>query len=204
MASGDIMGQGQSPIDLSDYVEADSPSPRFEYGGAAVLIEHQQVAPIVHFNPDNQLFIAEERFELLQFHWHTPAEHTIDGDEFVMELHLVHQNDRRALLVVGILYRLDAPDEAIERLIQQTPPFGQDLRSDITLLAADYAPQSDGCYHYIGSLTAPPYSEPVQWYVSRATRSISQDQLERLQALTNGPNARALQDRNGRTIVCVG
>jgi len=97
------MGQGQSPIDISDYVEADSPSPRFEYGSAAVLIEHQQVAPIVHFNPDNQLFIAEERFELLQFHWHTPAEHTIDGDEFVMELHLVHQNDRRALLVAGMV-----------------------------------------------------------------------------------------------------
>ena len=74
----------------------------------------------------------------------------------------------------------------------------------LSLSAADYAPNAVGFYHYSGSLTAPPFSEPVQWYVSRTIKTVSQRQVEQLQALTNGPNGRPMQDRDGRSIVCVG
>ena len=74
----------------------------------------------------------------------------------------------------------------------------------LSLSAADYAPDAVGFYHYNGSLTAPPFSEPVQWYVSRTIKTVSRRKAEQLQALTNGPNGRPMQDRNGRSIVCVG
>ena len=202
---GDI-GGGQSPIDMSGWIESDAPAPKFEYASAAVSVKRQQGLPLIHFARGSRLRSGDEAFELLQLHWHTPAEHTIEGQEFAAELHHVHQNEANQLnqlLVVGTVYRLGAADSSIQLLLDSLIAGSEDqldLDTDSPLSAADVAPASDGFYHYSGSLTAPPYSEPVRWYLSRAARSISQDQVERLQALTNGPNARPLQDRNDRRI----
>ena len=81
---------------------------------------------------------------------------------------------------------------------------GQEEGAVLSLSAADYALDAVGFYYYSGSLTAPPFSEPVQWYVSRTIKTVSRRQAEQLQALTNGPNGRPMQDRNVRSIVCVG
>ena len=108
------------------------------------------------------------------------------------------------LLVVGAVYRVGDADEGLQRIIDQTPAAGQEDGVVPTLSAADHAPQSDGFYHYTGSLTAAPFSEPVQWYLARTTGTLTQRQFEQLQALTGGPNARPLQARNERSIVCVG
>jgi len=32
-----------------------------------------------------------KEFELKQFHFHTPSEHTIDGEYFPLEMHMVHE-----------------------------------------------------------------------------------------------------------------
>ena len=35
-----------------------------------------------------------EKYSLQQFHFHTPSEHTINGIQFPMEMHLVHTDVR--------------------------------------------------------------------------------------------------------------
>ena len=199
-----VLGSGQSPIDLSDWVESDGLAPTFEYASEAVRVERAQGFVIVHFDRGSRLRIGDAAYRLLQLHWHTPAEHAIAGREFAAEVHFVHLNAREELLVVGAIYRRGEPDDGLQRIIHATPAAGQEADFAPSLSAADHAPESDGFFHYTGSLTAPPFSEPVQWYIGRTVNTVSQRQVEDLQTLAGGPNARALQDRNARAIHCVG
>ena len=196
-------GGGQSPIDISGWQSSDDPTPRCRYGSAARGVQWVGPLPMILFERGSELQLGDVVYRLLQVHWHTPAEHTIDGDEFDLELHLVHQNAADELLVVGTLYRVGKADAAIQRLIDATPSTGGEAVAADGLSSTDFAPANDGFYHYSGSLTAPPFSEPVQWYLSRSVGTASQRQVEQLQAVTNGPNARPLQDRNDRSILCL-
>ena len=198
------LGNGQSPIDISEWHESEAPAPDFAYRTNAARVERVHGLPIVQFEHGSQLGLGADRFQLLQLHWHTPAEHTIEAEELDAELHLVHANEHDELLVVGIVYQLGEADARLQQIIDETPATGDELGVVPSLSASDHVPESDGFYHYTGSLTAAPFSEPVQWYVARAIRTVSPRQVEQLQALTGGPNARALQDRNERRIICVG
>lgn len=198
------LGSGQSPIDISDWHESQEAAPEFAYRTNASRVERIQGLPMIHFEPGSELLLGDGRYRLLQLHWHTPAEHTIQAEEFDAELHFVHVNEDDGLLVVGVVYQLGEPDAGLQQIIDETPATGDERGDGLSLSASDHAPESDGFYHYIGSLTAAPFSEPVQWYVARTTRTLSQRQVEQLQSLTGGPNARSLQDRNERSIICVG
>ena len=198
------LGQGQSPIDISDWVAADAPAPNLSYDSHAIRAERSQGFVMIHFARGSELRVGDDAYRLLQLHWHTPAEHTIEGEEFDAEVHFVHVNEREELLVVGSLYRLGEADPGLQRIIEESPTSGEEEDVVPELSAGDHAPQSDGFYHYTGSLTAAPFSEPVQWYVGRTIGTVSQRQVEQLQELTGGPNARPLQDRAGRTVLCVG
>lgn len=198
------LGNGQSPIDISEWHESEEPAPDFAYRTNAARVERVHGLPIFQFERGSQLGLGSDRFQLLQLHWHTPAEHTIEAEEFDAELHLVHANDHDELLVVGVVYQLGEADARLQQIIDETPAMGDEHGVVPSLSASDHAPESDGFFHYTGSLTAPPFSEPVQWYVARSVRTVSQRQVEQLQSLTGGPNARALQDRNERRIICVG
>lgn len=204
MTTNGDLGSGQSPIDITDWRESQAPAPRFAYASRANRVERTQGFVMFHFDGGSELLLGEERYRLLQLHWHTPAEHTVDGEEFAAEVHFVHVNERDELLVVGTVYQLGEPDVGLQQVIDGTPAVGEEEGVTLSLAAAEHVPESDGYYHYVGSLTAAPFSEPVQWYVGRSVRTIAQRQAEQLQALAGGPNARALQDRDGRTIVCVG
>ena len=198
------LGGGQSPIDISGWTASDAPPPVFAYAGDANRVERAQSFVIFHFEPGSRLLVGGEPYRLLQCHWHTPAEHTVEGQEFDAEVHFVHINQREQLLVVGALYQIGEADAALQQIIEAATPAGEAERAARPLPAADLAPASHGFYRYTGSLTAPPFSEPVQWYVGRTVRQLSQQQSDQLQQLTGGANARPLQERNGRAILCLG
>ena len=204
MTTATGLASGQSPIDVTDWVASQEAAPRIAYGSDANRVERVHGLPIIHFNRGSELSLGHDRFRLLQLHWHTPAEHTIAAAEFDAELHFVHIGQHDELLVVGVVYRLGDSDEGLQRIIDQTLAAAEEDGAVPSLSAADHAPQSDGFYHYTGSLTAAPFSEPVQWYLARTTGTLSHRQFDQLQSLTGGPNARPLQDRNERTILCVG
>ncbi|MYE07114.1 MAG: carbonic anhydrase family protein [Chloroflexi bacterium] len=204
MTTSAEMGTGQSPIDISDWAASDAHAPMFDYASNANRVERAQGFVMFHFDRGSQLLLGDASYGLLQFHWHTPAEHTIEGDEFAAEVHFVHVNEDDQLLVVGTVYRLGEADEGLEQIIAATPPAGEEGDVVPRLSAAYHVPDSDDFFHYVGSLTAAPFSEPVQWYVARTIRTISQRQVEQLEMLAGGANARPLQDLNQRTILCVG
>ncbi len=195
---------GQSPIDIDNWVASEAPPPSFAYGSGVHRIEPTQGLVMIHFQRGSELLVGNESYRLLQLHWHTPAEHTIDGQEFDAELHFVHINESEELLVVGAVYQIGEADGAAQQIIEAASHADREAHTMTALSAADLAPASDGFYCYTGSLTAAPFSEPVQWYVGQTIRQLSQRQVDQLQQLTGGPNARPLQARHDRTILCLG
>lgn len=48
---------------------------------------------------------SKKQYKPLQFHFHAPSEHTVDGKHYDLEMHIVHANsDSSALSVVGVFF----------------------------------------------------------------------------------------------------
>ena len=65
--------------------------------------------------------------------------------------------------------------------------------------AIDLLPRDKGYYSFAGSLTTPPCSEDVKWFVLKTPTQISADEIARF-ARSYPMNARPVQDLNGRDI----
>jgi carbonic anhydrase len=81
---------------------------------------------------------------------------------------------------------------------QQAGPPRVEAR--ILINARDLLPSDTGYYRYMGSLTTPPCSEGVNWFVMREPVSISPAQIERFAAAV-GENARPVQPVNQRFVL---
>ena len=56
------------------------------------------------------------QYLLQQIHWHSPSEHTINGNKLALEAHLVHETPSGQIIVVGILYQFGQPDSFLSKV----------------------------------------------------------------------------------------
>lgn len=140
--------------------------------------------------------------ELKQFHFHHPSEHTIDGQHFAMEMHMVHENAAGETSVISILFEQDPDDQDNEFLTRLgfvtngLPAPGENISKvpfdtdSLKLLFED--PLSGDYYRYDGSLTTPPCTEAVHWFVMSQTAKVSALQVDEFFHKV-GPNNRQVQ-----------
>ena len=151
----------------------------------------------------NTLTAEGETFELSQFHFHSPSEHQIDGKAFPLEAHFVHKNSNGDIAVVGLLFQpgeqnaeLELFGEAAPRQVGETAPFTHSLARTLTMPTRDIRRY----YRYSGSLTTPPCSEGLRWYVIPVAAAISTEQVDNYIALI-GKDARGPQPINARIVL---
>ena len=198
-------GLRQSPIDLPGYTEIPTaPGLVFNYSHNAREVNHNGKVAHVEYGEGNSLTVGDHAYELVSMHIHVHAEHQIDSQLFSAEMHLVHRKAGGSFGVVAQIFRLGDASPLVQALIDAYPDSGQSLHTGFTLNAEKFVPQDLGYYHYQGSLTTPPCTEGVDWYVLRDTVTISQEQVNSIAALHNGFNHRPIQARNGREITYTG
>ena len=197
------LGVEQSPVDIAGHVSGDGAPLAFHYSGAATAARNNGHTVYLDYGPGNVLDVGGQYYELLGIHYHSPGEHQLDGETFAAELHLVHQDDAGNLAVVGLLFRLGAPGTLIQSLLDAAPGIGQSVALTDGPAAADYIPGRPDYYGYDGSLTTPPCTEGVRWFVIQAIGTVSQQQVAQLQELTHGPNNRPVQPIGSRKIIAV-
>ncbi|KAI3966618.1 hypothetical protein MKW92_028797 [Papaver armeniacum] len=156
------------------------------------------------------VIIDGKKHNLLQTHWHSPSEHTIDGIRYDVELHLVHKSDDNTTLsVISILYRLGKPDPFVSQIQDQLHKMDKKLRIwtvkkvPIELVRTEELKRTIPYYRYLGSLTAPPCTEQVIWTILGKVREISEQQVAALKAALGKSyqkNARPLQQLNRRQV----
>ena len=191
-------GQKQSPINIHEYASDDLPSlaPTYKSTDAEVINNGHTIQ--VNMADSGALNVDGQTYDLLQFHFHTPSEHYIDGAPYPMEVHFVHQAKDGTLGVVGVLFELGASNAAIDKIWKAIPAAGA-KGNNITLSGMDLLPDSLDYYKYEGSLTTPPCSEGVQWHVVKSPLTMSEEQLLAFQSLFS-VNARPVQPLNTRKV----
>ncbi|KAL9331552.1 hypothetical protein ACSQ67_001162 [Phaseolus vulgaris] len=150
-----------------------------------------------------QLNINGTYYKLIQCHWHTPSEHTLNGRKFDLELHAVHQNSKGETAVIGIWYKIGRPDRLLSKLLKDLKSLG-DKDLDLGVINPGIIKfGSRKYYRYVGSLTTPPCTEGVVWTIVKKVRTVSREQLRALKAALHHEyedNARPTQEVNGREV----
>ena len=126
------------------------------------------------------LTFADRTYELKQFHFHTPSEHTLDGMHFPMEMHLVHASESGELAVYGVFFLRGEHNPMFDPIVQNLPagPGDEVHVEGVAVDLADMLPETADCYSYSGSLTTPPCSEGVSWFVAMDPIEMSAEQIE--------------------------
>ena len=118
-----------------------------------------------------------------------------------MEVHMVHKNEKTGkLAVLGVLFRAGKEHAVLNQLIQAELPAQTSSHShELSINPAGLLPSGGGYYTYSGSLTTPPCSEIVTWFVFDTPIEASQDQINRFAPLLHD-DFRPPNDLNGRKI----
>ena len=143
-----------------------------------------------------------KRYELLQFHFHTPSEHSVAGRQFAMEVHFVHKSADGELAVVGALIEVGDENMALHEAWAIMPRKAGKPRHEERVLinARDLLPRDTGYYRYMGSLTTPPCSEGVNWYLLTQPIAASMEQVKAFAAAVDANN-RPTQPVNNRLVL---
>ena len=197
-------GKQQSPVDIvpDDAVDKDLPEISFHYKSTPLKILNNGHTIQVIYEPGSYMDVGDETYELLQFHFHSPSEHTYNGNALEMEVHLVHKNKKGQLGVVGIFLMEGKENYLIKQLWRYAPMEEGPARviKGIMVDASDFVPNGNTDYFaYSGSLTTPPCTEGVRWHVMKVAKQVSPAQLNKFRDLI-GPNARPIQRLNNRII----
>lgn len=156
------------------------------------------------------------KFDCIQFHFHVPSEHTINGDYYDGEIHFVHtlreenntQNIKRKLAVLGVF--LEVNENVSNTFFEEYDPtetgtFELNMKEAI----GDQIMGLKNYYFYEGGLTTPGCVEIVNWVVMDKAIKISKEQIITFQnawannasfAGGNGNN-RVTMPLNGRVVM---
>jgi carbonic anhydrase len=119
-----------------------------------------------------------------------------------MEIHFVHkQSTSSAIAVVGVMVETGA-ENAMIKLLSTDLPTEVDVKykNNLPVILSGLMPANKGYFYYPGSLTTPPCSEVVSWYVLKNPIQASSKQINAIQQIIS-ENNRPLQPLSGRTIV---
>jgi len=191
---------GSLGIDLNKLSAPDSLLDRERRSGILDIIDNGHTIQITT-DTIIALSIDGMRFELAQFHFHAPSEHAIDGRHYPLEAHFVMSNGRGQLAVLGVLFEAGQYDPEFEPIIDNLPQApGQERHlRNIAFNIDSLRALPDTYFAYPGSLTTPPCSEGVRWFVIAEPEQLSLAQLGAFTEALHG-NARPLQPRNGREL----
>ena len=200
--AGTAATERQSPIDI-DQVVADRHLRRLraELNETPLALVNNGHTIEEEYEPGSSLVVDGVRYGLAQFHFHALSEHTLRGAHDVMELHVVFAapgSDKKA--VIGMLYTIGRKNAFLSALLAGGLPqkSGDEIEVPSKLVnVADALTDTSQYYTYPGSLTTPPCSETVTWFVLKGRAELSEEQFEAFRHVL-GNNFRPLQKLNHR------
>jgi carbonic anhydrase len=195
-------GKHQSPIDIEQAVVEPLPPIQFSYQPIPLTVTDTGHSFQVNVPAGSGgIAVGGARYELVQFHFHRPSEEEIQGHRYAMVAHLVHKNANGELAVVAVLIRKGDSNPLLGSVFEHFPAQGTTEVSvpGATLNLGEFLPQHRGYYTFDGSLTTPPCTEHVRWFVLKSPVHASAAQLQEF-AARYPHDARPVQPLNDRTV----
>ena len=206
-------GFEQSPINIISTADGKGKHPITMYFKDEInKIENLGHTVQLDFAEGSTIVENDTTFAFKQCHFHTPSEHLIDGMTYPMEMHIVNimpNEDKKATpqyLVIGVLFKEGKENKFIAEFLKSIPKeekatadlkVGKVKLNDLFGSIPKNMPGS--FYYYKGSLTTPPFTETVRWYITKHVFEASASQIEAINKI-EGNNARHVQATYGRKI----
>lgn len=192
-------GTSQSPIDITGATAKSLTDITFNYDPNLGILNNGHT---IQMDPTRTIVVDDVTYTLLQYHFHSPSEHTVNGKQYDMEAHFVHKDSDGNLAVVGVLIEKGDNNSHYSKMWSKLPKVKKTdseanipFNTDITSLL----PHSKKTYRYEGSLTTPPCTEGVKWLVMVEPIQMSSKQISQFENI-HKDNFRPVQPLNGRTI----
>lgn len=193
-------GKSQSPIDISSTMSAKLADIKFSYHAAPVDVVNNGHTIQMNYAKGSTISVGGKSYNLLQFHFHSPSEHHVNGKPYDMVAHLVHQAADGQLGVVGIMMKVGKANPVIASIWKHMPKNSGDHNTMTdTVNVADLLPTKHSYFNYSGSLTTPPCSEGVNWMVMQTPVEVSAEQVAGFTSIF-AKSVRPVQPVNGRMI----
>lgn len=190
-------GKSQAPLNIKGPFEKVRFAVVPDYKPGPLKIINNGHTIQVNVVPGSKIRIDGKAFDLLQFHFHRPSEEHINGKPSAMVIHFVHKNDSGELAVLGVLLQEGNENPGIKTLWSYAPPKeGPEVAPDnVAFNPTNLLPREMEFFHYDGSLTTPPCTEKVKYFILKSQVNISKDQITQFPFKMNARPIQALNDR---------
>jgi carbonic anhydrase len=195
-------GKDQSPINIITTAPTVVESIAFNYHATPLKMVNNGHTIQLNTGTESTIQVHGKEYILVQLHFHNPSEHTMNGKQYAMEVHLVHKNDEGQLAVVWVLMQPGKPHPLLQTLIAQFPTDvnQEKVVQNTRVNPKDFFPRETQYYHYNGSLTTPPCREGVAWFIMKTPLEVSADQVSQFTAVMP-QNARPVQPLYDRIVL---
>ncbi len=192
-------GKSQSPLDIRGPFVKSRVVVTTDYKEGPLKMINNGHTIQVNVVPGSKIRIDGVAHELLQFHFHRPSEEKIDGKPMAMVVHFVHKSAEGKLAVLGVLLKEGNENPGIKTLWANMPmEEGPEVAPEgVNFNPANLLPREFDFYSYEGSLTTPPCTEGVRFFILKSTVNVAKEQVA---AFPFKRNARPVQELNGREI----
>ncbi|MBN1684011.1 MAG: oxidative damage protection protein [Gammaproteobacteria bacterium] len=198
------MGEKQSPINIKNAKEDIQNHLEIFYKKFPLKIKYNEHSLYVHFDEksDEHIIFNQEKYNLIQLHFHAPSEHWLKDKVFPMEVHFVHKSTENKLLVIGVFIDEGEQSDYLEKLFKHIPFKKGEKSFDYqgALNPIELIPSEKTFYYYSGSLTTPPCSEEVNWIVMDQPITASKAQIKTFKEKVIDKNIRPVQEIYDRKI----
>ena len=196
-------GHSQSPIDIRGAHLNKALAPiEFHYISGGVTLDNNGHTIMITVHPGSYIMVGGVRYDLVQFHFHQPSEEAVHGKFSDLDVHMVHKSADGKLVVLAVRFNQyrDIPNALMATLTEHLPQAeGKSDTITDPINPGGFLPSDRGYWSFTGSLTTPPCTEGVQWFVYEQEMPISRNQFRAFSKLYKR-NSRPLQELHGRRI----
>lgn len=195
-------GQLQSPINITGSMQNATYPLNIHYHSAPLVIINTGHDIQVNFSKNENISFNGIVYHLTQFHFHTPSENELQGKAFPAEIHFVQQTSSGNLAVIAVFVQTGPANSTLQEILDHLPTQTGVATSvsGISVNPFNFLPAQQNYYYFLGSLTTPPCTQGVDWFVMENPISASPAQINALTKAVRGHNARPIQPLNGRDI----
>ena len=198
-------GRYQSPIDIRGGIEAKLEGISARIKPTSLSFDLDGPTFSVPYKSGSWLTVNGTRYELQQFHFHHPSEHTLDGKRYPMEGHLVLRSEGNSHndAVTGVFIDAGKENPMLNQFWDQLPRSRKKQVNPVMVNVGDLLPPTNKYYMYEGSMTTPGCPQGVRWFVLEHPVEASQAQIDRfIEDFTQGDtNNRPIQPAYGRVVL---
>ncbi|WP_439443593.1 carbonic anhydrase [Listeria aquatica] len=193
-------GDSQSPINIETAkTEQMKDEGKIELNYSKTVVDEVDNGHSIQVDDTGSAVIDGRKFDLEQFHFHAKSEHTVNNEHYPIEVHFVNQAQDGRLAVIAVFFK-EGKDNAAFQTVLDNIKAGEKADVADEVNATQMIPANKTYYHYIGSLTTPPLSENVEWYVMKNPVEVSKAQIVAFNKYYDSNN-RKIQPLNGRTVL---